>query len=67
MFPLVSALSSINFFDLRSASPANNGAETPFMKQAVAATSFSPNHPKHSDSAGVSGESSLARRLDFIA
>ena len=67
MLPIVTALSSLNFFDLRSASPANNGTATPFMKHAVAATSFSPNHPKHSDSAGVTGESDLAKQLDFLA
>lgn len=67
MLPLVSALSSLNFYDLRAASPATNNFVTPFMKQAVSSASFNPSHPKHSDSDGVSGESNLARKMDFMA
>jgi len=67
MLPLVSALSSINFYDLRSASPANNNSSNEFMKQAVSGAAFNPSHPRHSDSEGVQGVSPLSRKLDFIA
>ena len=57
----------IKFLRLRAASPATNNFVTPFMKQAVSSASFNPSHPKHSDSDGVSGESNLARKMDFMA
>ena len=71
MFPLISGLSALNVFDLRKSSPAEasgaQGADNPFMKQAVAAVSYTPEHPRHVDSEGVIGESPLAKRLDFIS
>lgn len=67
MFPQISALSSLNFYDLRAASPSNNNASNEFMKQAVAAATFTPNHPRHADSEGVSGVSPLSIKLDFLA
>ena len=71
MFPALSAINPLNVFDLRKATPSDNGgvqaAANPFMKQAVASTAYTPNHPRHADSEGVSGVSPLARKLDFIS
>ncbi|MBR6098686.1 hypothetical protein IKP85_02960 [bacterium] len=69
MFPLISGLGALNVFDLRKSTPAANlsGNDNPFMKQAVASTSYTPNHPRHADSEGVNGVSPLARKLDFIS
>lgn len=71
MFPQINGLGALNVFDLRQSSPTEaSGTQTahnPFMKQAVAATAYTPNHPRHVDSEGVIGESPLAKRLDFIS
>jgi hypothetical protein len=69
MFPNVSALNPLNVFDLRKATPANNNTSNvnPFMKQAVAATQYTPTHPRHVDSDGVDGASPLARKLDILS
>ncbi len=70
MLPLT-ALNALNVFDLRKSTPSQNvgtqGAVNPFMKEAVAATSYTPNHPRHVDTEGVIGESPLAKRLDFLS